>query len=85
MKIDVSKSSFHEALDVNERFDWQQARHLRVLLRRLRFLESRVQATGGLRDGGENGGAAWAELEADALAFALDRLGFLAPRDKTSV
>lgn len=77
MKIDPSQSTFHESpLAVNE-FNRRELKHLRLMLRRLRFLEKSVRDNGGLRDGGTSGGAAFAEWEMDALEWLLIEVGFL--------
>jgi hypothetical protein len=51
-----------------------------LLLRRLRFLEQQIRETGGLENGGESGGAAFAEWEVEALEWILADIGFLATR-----
>lgn len=78
MKVDVSKSRYHEDPAAKEDYNRKELRRLRLLLRRLRFLEQQVRESGGLSDGGANGGAAFAEWEVEALEFALTELGFLA-------
>ena len=80
MKVDPSKSVYHEAEGANREFSRQELKRLRLLLRRLRFLEAQVRETGGLRDGGGSGGAAFAEWEIEALEWVLDDVGFLGPR-----
>lgn len=83
MKIDARKSVYHEAPGVREEFDPGELRKLRVLLRRLRFLESKIAEIGGLANGGnDGGGAVFVEAEVDALEFALDEIGFLETRPK---
>lgn len=78
MKIDVSKSAYHEANDAKNEFTRVELRRLRLLLRRLRFLEAQVRDSGGLKDGGGSGGAAFAEWEVEALEWLLaDELGFI--------
>jgi len=77
MKVDVSKSAYHEAPEARNEFTKAELRRLRLLLRRLRFLEAQVNVNGGLKNSGGSGGAAFAEWEVEALAFALTELGFL--------
>lgn len=77
MKIDVSKSVYHEVDNVNAEFSRAELKKARVLLRRLRFLEQQVRETGGLKSGEASGGAGWAEWESDALEWALTEIGFL--------
>lgn len=80
MKVDPNESAFHEHPDAKDEFDRRELRRLRLLLRRLRFLEAQVKATGGLEDGGASGGAAFAEWEIEALEWVLTEMGFLAIR-----
>lgn len=80
MKVDVSKSVYQEAPEAREDYSRRELRRLRLLLRRLRFLEQQVRESGGLADGNSSGGAAFAEWEIEALEFALTELGFLADR-----
>lgn len=79
-RIDVARSEYHEAPGARNDFNKKELRSLRLLLRRLRFLETQVRESGGLKDGAASGGAAFAEWEEEALAFVLgpDGLGFLA-------
>jgi len=77
MKVDVSKSAYHEHSQAKNDFSRKELRALRLLLRRLRFLEARVRETGGLEDGASSGGAAFAEWEVEALEFVLSEVGFL--------
>lgn len=81
MKIDVSKSVYQEDESASADYSDAEMRRLRLLLRRLRFLETKVRDQGGLRNGGASGGSAFAEWEAEALEWALDELGFLKPRE----
>jgi hypothetical protein len=80
MKIDVDKSVYQEAPTAREEFNKAELRRLRLLLRRLRFLEAQVRETGGLANGGESGGAAFAEWEVEALEWILTDIGFLSGR-----
>jgi hypothetical protein len=79
MKVDVSRSAYHEAPDARNEFNRQELKRARLLLRRLRFLEQQVRETGGLADGNASGGAAFAEWEIEALEWVLgpDGIGFL--------
>lgn len=78
MKIDVDSSIYHEAPEARNEFNREELRSLRLLLRRLRFLEAQVRANGGLSDGASSGGAAFAEWEVAALEYVLLEIGFLA-------
>lgn len=82
MKIDVSQSIYIEDAEASKDFTGQEIRRFRLLLRRLRFLEAQVRETGGMANGGANGGAAFAEWEIDALEWVLDEMGFLLPREE---
>lgn len=79
MRVDPSKSAHHEAHDVRDIFTPQEIRHARVLLRRLRFLESQIRETGGIA-ANASGGAVFAEVEAAALEWVLgpEGINFLA-------
>ncbi len=81
MRVDPSQSEYHESSVTRNDFTRTELRSLRLLLRRLRFLEAQVKQTGGLENGNASGGAAFAEWEVEALAYALTELGFL--EDKT--
>ena len=77
MKVDTDKSIYHEHPDARNDFNRRELRSLRLLLRRLRFLEASVAKNGGLADGGGNGGGAFAEWEIEALEYVLTDNGFL--------
>ena len=64
----------------SKEYDFSEIRRLRVLLRRLRFLEANIRKHGGLQ--AESGGATFAELEAEALEFALTEMGYLLIKEK---
>lgn len=83
MRVDVSKSEYHEANSARGEFDRQELKRARLLLRRLRFLEQQVRESGGLASGSTSGGAAFAEWEMDALEWVLDEIGFLRDRPNT--
>ena len=82
MRVDVSKSVYHEAPEAREEFNKRELRSARLLLRRLRFLEQQVRETGGMANGGGSGGAAFAEWEVEALEWVLgpDGINFLAEK-----
>ena len=80
MKVDKAQSVYHEDPSARDEFSKSELRRLRLLLRRLRFLETKVRDQGGLQDGGGSGGAAFAEWEVEALEWVLDEMGFLKPR-----
>jgi hypothetical protein len=81
MKVDVSKSRYHEAPEARKEFSRSELRSLRLLLRRLRFLEAQVRQSGGLSDGSGSGGAAFAEWEVEALEWIMTEVGFLPDPD----
>lgn len=78
MRVDPDKSIYHEDPQARSDFNRRELRSLRILLRRLRFLEASVAKTGGLEDGSANGGGAFAEWEIEALEYVLTEIGFLA-------
>lgn len=85
MKVDVSKSVYEEAPDARDDFNRTELRRLRLLMRRLRFLEAQVRDVGGLQDGNGSGGAAFAEWEVEALEWLLhDEMGFITVRGKVA-
>lgn len=77
MKVDPDLSVYHEADEAPAEFSQAEIEKLRLLLRRLRFLEKQVRENGGLTGGG---GSAWAELEMHATAWILDEVGYLRER-----
>jgi hypothetical protein len=81
MRVDVQQSAFHEAPEARNEFTKAELRRLRLLLRRLRFLEQQVRETGGLENGNGSGGAAFAEWEVEALEWVLTDIGFLSERN----
>ena len=81
MKIDVNQSKYHEAPEARQEFNRAEIRSLRLLLRRLRFLEAQVREGGGLSSGSGSGGAAFAEWEVEALEWIMTEVGFLPDRD----
>lgn len=85
MKVDANKSRYHEASSAKQDFNRQELRSARLLLRRLRFLEAQIMASGGLGAESGSGGAAFAEWEVEALEWALTEIGFLdEPREAVS-
>lgn len=79
MKVDTSNSVYQEDPGATSEFNRRELRRCRLLLRRLRFLETKA---GGIADANNNGGAAFAEWESDALEWILTEVGFLAERKK---
>lgn len=77
MKVDTSKTIYHEHPSARDDFNRKELRSLRLLLRRLRFLEANVAKNGGLANDSGNGGGAFAEWEIDALEYVLLDMGFL--------
>ncbi len=81
MRVDASKSKYQEDPETIGEFSRDEKRKLRYLLRRLRFLETKVRELGGMASD-ESGGAAHAEWEMEALEFVLTEVGFLLPVDE---
>lgn len=73
--VDKSESRYSESPSARAEFSREELRHCKTLLRRLQFLESKVDSSGGITAPG--GGAAWAEWEAAALEWALTDNGYL--------
>lgn len=80
MKIDASRSQYKERQEAVDEYTSAELIHLRLLLRRLQFLEHQVRVNGGLSHGGGSGGAAFAELEKAAFEWLLHDIGFLADK-----
>lgn len=88
MRIDPNLSAYHERTDTRDAFDDTELRHCRLILRRLRFLETKVResdANGGLANPDANGGAMFAEREVEALAWILVEMEFLQPPRRVAV
>lgn len=77
MKVDKSLSMYSEIPEPRKEFDRQEVKHCRMLLRRLQFLEQKIRESGGMVNGGTDGGAAFTEWESEALEWALTDIGFL--------
>lgn len=77
MRVDTSNSVYQEDPSARNEFTRRELRSCRFLLRRLRFLETKA---GGMADPNNNGGAAFAEWELDALEFVLTEIGYLQNR-----
>lgn len=80
MRVDASRSIYHEADSASGEFSREELKRSRLILRRLRFLEAQVRESGGLQNGSASGGAVFAELEVEALEWILgpDGIDFLA-------
>lgn len=83
MKIDPDQSRYHERPDARNEYSETEIKRLRLILRRLRFLEHQVRVNGGLANGGGSGGAAFADWEMDALAWLLKEVEYLPDQDKS--
>lgn len=79
MKVDTTNTRYREIRGANRKFDRAELKHLRTLLRRLHFLEFRVEQNGGVGNAVAHG-AMYAEWEMLALEHILLRLEFLAPQ-----
>lgn len=77
MRVDARNSQYREAVTARGDFTQMELRRCRLLLRRLHFLEKQIAQRGGLRNGGDGGGAGYVEWELEALEWALTELGFL--------
>ena len=77
MRVDATRSVFHESASARVEFDRTEIRRCRYLLRRLRFLETKVRETGGMAEDDPTGGAPHAEWEMEALEWVLTEVGFL--------
>ena len=75
MKVDARNSRFHEAVTALDDFDRVEIRRLRLLLRRLRFLETQINSRSGLED--PSGAGQFAEWEVEALEWLLTEVGYL--------
>lgn len=75
--IDPSQSVYHEREDAEEEFTPEELRRMRLLLRRMRFLEKQINESGGLASPGASGGAAFAEWELEALQWVLTEMDYL--------
>lgn len=78
MRINVADSRYREDPATRGEFSRREVRRARYLLRRLRFLETKIEELGGMSDP-NNGGGVHAELEMEALEWALgpDGVGFI--------
>lgn len=76
-RVDTSASRYSESPTAGAEFSREELRHCKTLLRRLQFLESKVNESGGITHSGGSGGAAWAEWESAALEWALTDNGYL--------
>lgn len=79
MKVDARNSIYQEAPTAEDEFDVEEIRRLRLLLRRLRYLDEQVRRS--TEAGDTSGGAIFAEMEREALAWLLtDEVPFLETR-----
>lgn len=79
MKVDATSSRYQESPDARLEFNRRELRRCRLLLRRLRFLETKADQEN-FADANNSGGSAFAEWEAEALEWLLTEVGFLAER-----
>jgi hypothetical protein len=80
MKPDVANSRYREETSVQTEFNRSELRKCRYLLRRLRFLETKIAESGGMANPAASGGAAHAEMELEALEYVLTEVGFIRER-----
>lgn len=78
MRVDAANSRYQEAASVRTEFNRSELNRLRYLLRRLRFLETKIEQLGGMEAG--SGGGVHAELELEALEYVLTEVGFIEER-----
>jgi len=71
MKVDAATSRYQENPRTRDEFSRRERRRAQYLLRRLRFLETKVTELGGMADPNSSGGGVHAELEMEALEWAL--------------
>lgn len=76
MNVDASLSTYHEAPEARDDFTKAELRRLRLLLRRLRFLEKKIRESGGMEQSDPS--AAFTEWEVEALEWVLTEIGYLA-------
>lgn len=76
-QVNVSLSRYTETPDVLQEFNRAERKRLRLMMRRLQFLEHKVRTEGGLASPTANGGAAYAEWEIEALEWLLVEVGYL--------
>lgn len=81
MRVDVSKSKYHEDEDARKEFKKEELKVLRIVLRRLRFLEHHLRVRGGSDLTGD-ASAVFNELEVEGLVFILREIGFLETTDR---
>mgnify|MGYP003452295175 CR=1 FL=1 len=84
MKIDPSESMFEEAPNAEREFSRTELRHLRLLLRRLRFLEAKAKEED-QRTEASSGAGAFVEWEIAALEWTLDEIGYLVTKKPKTV
>lgn len=78
--IDAAASRYTEIKTVGTDFAEEELEHLRFLLRRLRFLETKIMEKGG-RSQCFHGAALYMVKEMDALEWVLIDAGFINPVD----
>lgn len=72
MRVDTSHSIYSESSTARQEFDASELRRLRFLLRRLQFLESKIDS-----DPSVSSGSIFAEKEIEALEWVLEDIGYL--------
>lgn len=77
MRIDVSKSRYHPVKEAEVIFDRTEIKHLKIVLRRLRYLEQKLRDGGDPLDG--DGSAMFDDLEMRGHVFTLTEIGYLSP------
>lgn len=80
MKPDYDLSDYVECEGAAFEFTKEELLHLRYLQRRLTYLETQVATQGGMSSG--SGGGLHAELEINALVYALTELDFLEKKER---
>lgn len=81
MRTDASTSKYQEHPVAKEEWNRRELRHLRFMLRRLRFLEKNAEDLSRSNEAQAANAAVFVETELEALEWLLTEIGFLQPTD----